>query len=221
MSGFVCHANRENVRENLPVFLDILEKQFIGCGEKYAFSSKAEWTDVLCAKTRTWTEETIKKYCGRYKQYAAGKDLIKMATYAFILAIKRGLITEDFGCPVGPNEPLICTTVSMKALHWPRFREMVEGVAGCLIGDRPEVYIPDAMSEFDVVREYDDLVLQSQIIINLMELDYSSVSLQRTIPPVVAFLCFVQWLQDGHHWADKLDDDDPRETKGLKGEVED
>ena len=211
-------CNRDAVTNYLPVFLDVLEKQFTGCGDKYAYSDVAEWTDVLCASTPTWVEETIKKYAGRYKQYGQGKDLVKMATYAFILAIKHGAIIGMDS--VSGDDPLYCTTVPVKAMHWPQFRGVVEKVAECLITNRKQYDIPFAMSGFDVTRQFDDLSNLTQIIIQVMNFEYADKWRKRELMPVVAFLCFVQWIQDGHHDVDKIDDDDPRDTKGVKTEVE-
>ena len=213
------HCTKKAVAGVLPVFLGILEKQFTGCGDKYAFSEDAEWTDVLCASTPTWVEDTIKKYVGRYKQYGQGKDLIKMATYAFILAIKHGAIVGMDS--VFDGDPLYCTTVPVKAVHWPQFRGRVELIADCLIGMRDEYNIPFAMSGFDVTRAFDDLSNLTQLIIQVMNFKYANQYRKADLMPIVAFLCFVQWLQDGHNLADVVDDDDPRDTGGVKAEVED
>ena len=211
-------CTRRAVVEELPVFMGILEKQFTGCGDKYAFSEDAEWTDVLCASTPTWVEDTIKKYVGRYKQYGQGKDLIKMATYAFILAIKHGAIQGMDS--VLDGDPMYCTTVPVKATHWPYFRERVESIADSLISYRDEYNIPHAMSGFDVTRAFDDLSNLTQIIIQVMNFQYADQYRKEDLMPIVAFLCFVQWFQDGHNLAEVLDDDDPRDTGGVKMEVE-
>ena len=207
------------VHGQLPRFLDIIEKQFTGCGQKYAFSDRAEWTDVIAARHRDWVEGTIEKYVGRYKQYRAGRDLIKIATYAMILSLKHGLVQGLDSLVDG--EDFYCTTVPMKAKHWPVFRGMVEQVAFELI-DRRETYcLPEPMSGFDVTRQFDDLSNLTQILIKMQQFPHVPCPRKNLIPAVIAFLCFIQWVQDGHHLAAKVDDDDPRETHGRKFDVED
>lgn len=216
-------CNRQAVTEVLPAFLSILEKQFIGCGDKYAFTDNAEWTDVLVASDPHWIQRTIEKYVGRYKQYGAGRDLVKIATYAFIAAIKFGLV--DGLDPLVQSEidegSFFCTTVPMKAEFWPSFRERVEQVADCLITQRRVYRIPEPMSGFDVTRTLVPDLMLGQIVVKTMEFEYLLDPHRRAFNlATIAFLCFVQWCQDGHHLAEVIDDDDPRETKGQKDDVE-
>jgi len=204
-------------RVHLPRFLEIIERQFTNCGVKYAFSEDAEWTDAITSMVPTWVEGTIIKYVGRYRQYGAERDLIKIATYAFILAIKHGLVEDD---PPPPIRGLYCTTVGEKARQWPQFRDMVARIHECLIENRRTYFIPDAMSGFDITRQFDDLSNLTQILIQIQQFEYQRAERKRWLMPIVAFLCFIQWVQDGHHLNAKHDEDDPAVTNGEKKDVE-
>lgn len=78
-----------------PVFSKLLENQFMHGGSKYRAKNNKEFTDILCEAFpgRTGVEGvlwTMAKYLGRYNNYGREKDLLKVATYAFILWLKGG-----------------------------------------------------------------------------------------------------------------------------------
>jgi len=206
------------VAEQLPRFLDLLKKQFVGCGQKYRFDVGAEWTDVICAFVPRWVEGTILKYAGRYKQYRQERDLVKIATYAFILSIKHGLL-GDYDA-LTDSEPYICTTVPVKLKLWPDFEQRLGTLADTLIHQREIIELPGPMSCFDVTRKFDSLSNLSQIIIHADQAIHAATPHRRAWSLAsIAFLCFIQWVQDGHHLTPPQDDD-PTDTDGVKQDAE-
>jgi hypothetical protein len=76
--------------EQWPRFAELIAKQFRHGGDKYSFGSDAEWTDVIRAFDDNWVLGTMLKYVGRYKTCRRERDLIKIATYCFILWLQDG-----------------------------------------------------------------------------------------------------------------------------------
>ena len=77
-------------KEYWPVFEELIKHQLLHGGEKYAFSDEAEWTDVIREFDDLWVLGTMMKYMGRYKAFGREKDLLKIATYAYILWLQDG-----------------------------------------------------------------------------------------------------------------------------------
>ena len=80
-----------------PMFEQMIRNQFEHGGEKYALIDQPdkESTDWLCelspGKTGfDWIFQTIAKYCARYINFRREKDLLKIATYAYIAWLKAG-----------------------------------------------------------------------------------------------------------------------------------
>jgi hypothetical protein len=84
-------------RANWPDFARLISRQFEHGGEKYALDNQEdkEFTDLVCEASPgksgfDWVLQTIIKYCGRYIQFQREKDLLKIATYAYIAWLKSG-----------------------------------------------------------------------------------------------------------------------------------
>jgi hypothetical protein len=78
-----------------PKFEAILRKQFEHGGDKYSFSQDAEWTDIIRQFDENWVLGTMLKYVGRYKTFHRERDLIKIATYCFILWLQDGYHLQE------------------------------------------------------------------------------------------------------------------------------
>ena len=99
----VYNTDVETKRKYWPLFEEMIRNQFEHGGEKYCLTGNSgkESTDWLCelAPGKTgfdWILQTIAKYCARYINFQREKDLLKIATYAYIAWLKAGhhLITE-------------------------------------------------------------------------------------------------------------------------------
>jgi len=100
-------------------FFELVVNQFKYGGKKYAHSGKKEATDCLFDDFgKNWLFGTIAKYCKRYSNLARERDLLKIATYMFIVWLKRGFHIELNGT-IQP----INTTVAVKSKFLPVFRE--------------------------------------------------------------------------------------------------
>lgn len=73
-----------------PEFSELIQHQLEHGGQKYAFSDEAEWTDIIRDFDDLWVLGTMMKYIGRYKSFGREKDLLKIATYAFLLWLQDG-----------------------------------------------------------------------------------------------------------------------------------
>ena len=78
-------------------FSNLIENQFKHGGSKYAVPgfNDREATDIISAvfggdDQTDWVLGTIMKYLFRFKNFKREKDLLKIATYAFILWLKIG-----------------------------------------------------------------------------------------------------------------------------------
>lgn len=81
--------------EYWPQWIALLARQFEHGGDKYAFTDEAEWTDVIRQFDPLWVHGTMLKYIGRYKAFGRERDLIKIATYCFILWLQDGHHLKD------------------------------------------------------------------------------------------------------------------------------
>jgi len=77
-------------RKYWPRFAELIQHQLEYGGEKYSFSDEAEWTDVIRDFDDLWVLGTMMKYIGRYRAFGREKDLLKIATYAFLLWLQDG-----------------------------------------------------------------------------------------------------------------------------------
>ncbi len=91
-------------QENFKKFADLIESQFKHGGDKYKLPGfeDREATDVISSvfggeSEFDWVLGTMMKYLFRFKNFHREKDLLKIATYAYILWLKQGnhLIEEN------------------------------------------------------------------------------------------------------------------------------
>lgn len=76
-------------------FIGLIKKQFMHGGDKYKLDNQKEHTDLICEAVPgdsgvDWILGTLMKYIGRYKNFGREKDLLKIATYSYILWLKGG-----------------------------------------------------------------------------------------------------------------------------------
>lgn len=88
---------------NFKKFSDLIENQFKHGGSKYGIPGfpDREGTDIISAvfggpEQTDWVLGTMLKYLFRFKNFHREKDLLKIATYCYILWLKIGghLITD-------------------------------------------------------------------------------------------------------------------------------
>jgi hypothetical protein len=97
----VHNTNTKTKRENWPKFEELIRNQFEHGGDKYNLGNHdKEITDLICelspGKTGfDWIFQTIVKYCGRYLNFQREKDLLKIATFAYIAWLKAGYHLND------------------------------------------------------------------------------------------------------------------------------
>jgi len=82
---------------NFDKFAGLLRRQFEHGGAKYGIKGipDREVTDVISAafggeSEFDWILGTMTKYIFRFKNFGREKDLLKLATYAYILWLKQG-----------------------------------------------------------------------------------------------------------------------------------
>jgi len=90
---------------NLTEFTNLIKDQFQYGGKKYGLTSTRESTDELFDKHgKNWLIGTIDKYCYRYTNLKRERDLLKIATYMYILWLKRGFhIDKKRVIPIDTN----------------------------------------------------------------------------------------------------------------------
>ena len=104
--------------ENLDKFFELIERQFAYGGQKYAQTKEKEATDVLFDDFgKNWLFGTMAKYVKRYSNLARERDLLKIATYVFILWLKKGFHIDNKR--IAP----IDTTVMLKSKYFSIFKE--------------------------------------------------------------------------------------------------
>ena len=84
-------------RENFKKFSDLISEQFNHGGDKYKLQGfdDREATDVISSvfggpSEFDWVLGTMTKYIFRFKNFHREKDLLKIATYCYILWLKQG-----------------------------------------------------------------------------------------------------------------------------------
>lgn len=87
-------------REHFKKFTELISNQFEHGGEKYEMAPGEEMTDMICRKYPgksgiDFILANIEKYCGRYKNFEREKDLLKIATFAYIAWLKKGYHLKD------------------------------------------------------------------------------------------------------------------------------
>lgn len=84
-------------RKYWPVFAGLISDQFEHGGDKYSLPgfSDREATDIISSvfggkSEFEWVLGTMMKYIFRFRNFEREKDLLKIATYCFILWLKQG-----------------------------------------------------------------------------------------------------------------------------------
>jgi hypothetical protein len=95
------NTNIEQKKKFYKIFSSLVKNQFWHGGTKYALNKDKEFTDQICETFPgdtgvDWILGTCMKYLGRYKNFGREKDLLKVATYMYILWLKAGFYIEDF-----------------------------------------------------------------------------------------------------------------------------
>lgn len=93
----IYNTNIKVKQENFKKFSQLIENQFNHGGDKYSGNEEKEFTDLICeafhgdSETQVeWVLGTCMKYLGRYKNFGREKDLLKVATYMYIVWLKGG-----------------------------------------------------------------------------------------------------------------------------------
>ena len=106
----------------LDKFLELMKDQFVYGGKKYALNDERESTDVLFdVYGKNWLLGTMDKYTFRFKNLARERDLLKIATYCYIVWLKRGfwVMKQGITCPV------IDTNLTVKSENFKKFEDLV------------------------------------------------------------------------------------------------
>ena len=95
-----CNTTIETKKINFPKFAELIGNQFNHGGDKYKLNDSKEFTDQICETFPgdsgvDWVLGTMMKYLGRYKNFGREKDLLKIATYCYILWLKGGFHLEE------------------------------------------------------------------------------------------------------------------------------
>ena len=105
----------------LTTFFGLIDNQFSFGGTKYAHDKKKESTDCLFDDFgKGWLYGTMAKYCKRIKNLKRERDILKIATYCFIIWLKRGFHLGHEGVEVPIN-----TTVDTKSTYYSDFKTLV------------------------------------------------------------------------------------------------
>jgi len=109
--------------EKVDTFIELIKDQFTYGGKKYALDATRESTDVLFDKHgKNWLFGTIDKYTFRFRNLKRERDLLKIATYMYILWLKRGFhIMKE-----GINDPAIDTNIQNKTDNFSDFIEKIK-----------------------------------------------------------------------------------------------
>ena len=102
-------------------FINLVSDQFTYGGKKYALDDKRESTDILFdTHGKNWLFGTLDKYCFRYSNLKRERDILKIATYCYIIWLKRGYFLQDKGV----DSP-IDTNIKFKTENFPKFVSIV------------------------------------------------------------------------------------------------
>ena len=90
-------TNVETKRDNFSKFAGLISNQFEHGGDKYKLPGfdDREATDIISSvfggsTEFDWVLGTMMKYIFRFKNFQREKDLLKIATYCYILWLKQG-----------------------------------------------------------------------------------------------------------------------------------
>jgi hypothetical protein len=92
-----CHTTVEVKAANFDKFANLISNQFKHGGDKYKLPGfpDREATDIISSvfggeSEFDWILGTMMKYLFRFKNFEREKDLLKVATYCYILWLKQG-----------------------------------------------------------------------------------------------------------------------------------
>jgi hypothetical protein len=97
----IHNTDIETKRKYFSKFSELIGNQFNHGGEKYAFPIEGkEATDWICelvpgATGVDWVLGTCAKYLGRFINQRREKDLLKIATYMYIIWLKMGFHLKE------------------------------------------------------------------------------------------------------------------------------
>ncbi len=118
--------------QSLEKFHNLVRAQFEYGGKKYALDESRESTDILFEQYgKNWLFGTMDKYTYRYKNLARERDLLKIATYCYILWLKRGFFFKPTGLV-----DVLDTTVKVKTEQFPNFLNEVNAYLVSPMGER-------------------------------------------------------------------------------------
>ena len=91
----IHNTSIDEKKEHFDKFVELIKNQFWHGGDKYALSDTKEFTDAICEcfpgeSGTDWVLGTCMKYLGRFKNFRREKDLLKVATYMYIVWLKHG-----------------------------------------------------------------------------------------------------------------------------------
>ena len=165
--------------KQLDTFIELIENQFEYGGKKYGLNDKRESTDELFdAHGKNWLIGTIDKYTYRFKNLARERDLLKIATYMYILWLKRGFfVVQDKNR--GMSDP-VDTNITIKTKEFPKFVDEVTK------------FYEKYKSEFTLID--DKLAMISLILKNWSSKEWTAIS-EFHISQVFC-LCFIVWYSN-------------------------
>ena len=98
-------------------FDELIRDQFEYGGKKYALNNVRESTDELFDKHgKNWLFGTMDKYTYRFQTLGRERDILKIATYAYIVWLKRGYFVKNSGLI-----DVLDTTVKVKSQYFNEF----------------------------------------------------------------------------------------------------
>jgi len=209
---------------NLEKYDELVRDQFEYGGKKYALanSTTRESTDELFdAFGFKWLLGTMAKYCFRYKNLKRERDILKIATYSYILWLKRGYFLQ----PQGLKVDAIDTNVKLKSEYFNKFidninqilknidlrydekdfMEILDFTCSYLLAQNSLTY----NFNFDFIPKTTFLERIFIVLKNLVIWD----SIKAETLYLIFLLCFQQWITDGYDKTEQHDTDTRNETK--------
>jgi hypothetical protein len=123
--------------DNLKIFHNLIQTQFTYGAKKYGINgnSTRESTDILFdVYGHNWVYGTMHKYTNRSENTFREKDPLKIATYAYLLFLKRG-----FNLVLEGTKSVNDTTIKIKESYFEHFQNFI---AKCLYSNEDR-YIKD------------------------------------------------------------------------------
>lgn len=109
------------LQEGLDKFKTLILSQLEYGAKKYALSDTRESTDdIFDIHGKNWLFGTMDGYVLRFKNIERERDLLKIATYCYILWLKKGFFIKQDGL-----EDVLDTTVELKAKNFNLFQKRI------------------------------------------------------------------------------------------------